>query len=153
MASAVSSRLSPSLNDLNLPPNPFNVLATMAVLRVDDAHSPHSPEPSISSPISTPPMNVSTIEGWDTRHTTTDDATFYTDDEPRRVYWDISSSETFDSNEPRNVSVASRPSSTPPPPRRQKRKLSIGKSFPKKGGVSQHTCESCGQPLPPKKTP
>ena len=30
-------------------------------------------------------MNVSTIEGWDTTHTTTDDATFYTDDEPRIV--------------------------------------------------------------------
>ena len=53
----------PSLNDLNLPPNPFNVLAMMAVVRVDDANSPHSPEPSIPSPISTPPMNVSTIEG------------------------------------------------------------------------------------------
>ena len=39
----------PSLNDLNLPLNPFNVLATMAVVRVDDADSPHSPEPSISS--------------------------------------------------------------------------------------------------------
>ena len=123
----------PSLNDLNLPPNPFNVLATMAVVRVDDAYSPPSPEPSIPSQISTPPMNVSTIEGWDTTHTTTDDATFYTDDEPRRVYGDISSSDTFDSNEPRNVSVASSPSSTPPPPRRQKGKLSIGMSFPKKG--------------------
>ena len=132
----------PSFNDLNLPPNPFSVLATMAVVRVDDANSPHSPEPSIPSPISTPPMNVSTIEGWDTTHTTTDDATFYTDDEPRRVYWDISSSDTFDFNEPRNVSVASSPSSTPPPPRRQKRKLSIWMSFPKKGGVLQHTCEA-----------
>ena len=100
----------PSLNDQILPPNPFNVLATMAVVRVDDAYSPQSPEPSIPSPISTPPMNVSTNEGWDTAHTTTDDATFYTDDEPRRVYWDISSSNTFDSNEPRNVSVASSPS-------------------------------------------
>ena len=76
-------------------------------------------------------MNVSTIEGWDTTHTTTDDATFYTSHEPRIVYWDISSSDTFDSNEPRNVSVASSPSSTPPPPRRQK--LSIGMSFPKNG--------------------
>ena len=57
----------------------------MAVTRADDAFSPQSPEPSIPSPISTPPMNVSTIEGWDTTHTTTDDATFYTDDEPRRV--------------------------------------------------------------------
>ena len=69
----------PSLNDLNLPP--LNVLATMAVIRADDAYSPQSPEPSIPSLISTPPMNVSTIEGWgDTTHTTTDDATFYTDD-------------------------------------------------------------------------
>ena len=79
----------PSLNDINLPPNPFNALATMAAIRADDAYSPQSPEPSIPSPTSTPPMNVSTIEGWDTTCTTTDDATFYTDDEPRRVYWDI----------------------------------------------------------------
>jgi len=144
-----------SLNDLNLPPNPFNVLATMAVIRVDDEYSPQSPEPSIPSPISTPPMKVSAIEGWgETTHTTTDDATFYlSENEPRRVYWDISSSDTFDSNEPRNVSVASSPSSTPPPPRRQKRKLSMGMSFPQKGGVSQHTCEACGQPLPQGKPP
>ena len=67
----------PSLKDLNLPLNPFNVLATMAVVEVDDAYSPHSPEPSIPSPISTPPMNVSTIESWDTTYTTTDDNTFY----------------------------------------------------------------------------
>ena len=71
--------VAPSLNDLNLPP--LNVLATMAVIRADDAYSPQSPEPSIPSLISTPPMNVSTIEGWgDTTHTKTDDATFYTDD-------------------------------------------------------------------------
>ena len=37
----------PSLNDLNLPPNPFNVLATMAVIRVDDEYSPsHRSPPS-----------------------------------------------------------------------------------------------------------
>ena len=142
----------PSLNDLNLPPNPFNVLATMAVIRVDDENSPQSPEPTIPSPISTPPMNVSTIEGWDTRHTTTDNDTFYTDDEPRRVYWDISSSDTFDSNEPRILSVVSGTSSTPPS-RKQKRKLSIGMSFLKKGGVSQHTCEAFGQTLLQGKTP
>ena len=143
----------PSLNDLNLPPNPFNVLATMAVIQGNDAFSPQSPEPSIPSPISTPPMNVSTIEGRDTTHTTNDNDTFYTDDEPRRIYWDIWSNDTFDSNEPRNVSVASSPSSTPPPPPRQKRRLSIGMSFPQKGGVSQHTCEACGQPLPQEKPP
>ena len=143
----------PSPNDLNLPPNPFNVLATMAVIRADAEYSPQTPEPSIPSPISTPPMNVSTIKGWETTHTTTDDSTFYTDVEPRRVFWDISSSDTFDSNEPRNVSVVSNPSSTPPPPRRQKRKLSIGMSFPKKTAVWQHTCEACSQSLPARKTP
>ena len=145
--------VSPNLKDLNLPPNPFNVLANMAVIRVDHEYSPQSPEPTIPSPISTPPLDVSTIEGCDTTHTTTDNDTFYTDDEPRRVYCDISSSDTFDSNEPRNVSVASSPSSTSPPPPRQKRKLSMGMSFPQKGGVSQHTCEACRQPLPQGKPP
>ena len=148
-------KITPSLNDLNLPHNPFNVLATMAVIRADDQYSPQSPEPSIPSPISTPPMYVSTIEGWETPYTTTDDNTFYSsENEPRRVYWDLSPNETFDSNEPRQVSPVSSRSSTPPPPPRQKRKLSMGMSFPKKGGVSQHTCEACGQPLPDRrKTP
>ena len=122
-----------SLNDLNQPPNPFNVLATMAVIRADEECSPQSPESSITSPISMPPVKMSTIEGWETTHTTTDDATFYSDDEHRRVYWDICSSKTFDSNEPRHVSIAS---STPPLPRQQKKKLSLGMSFPKKGVVS-----------------
>ena len=37
----------PSLNDPNLPPNPFNVLATIAVIRVDDEYSPsHRSQPS-----------------------------------------------------------------------------------------------------------
>ena len=61
----------PSLNDLNLPPNPFNVLTTMAVVNLteeghDENYSPQSPEPSEPSPISTPPMNVSTFDGWET---------------------------------------------------------------------------------------
>ena len=123
----------PSLNDLNWPHNPFNVLATMAVIQPDQEDNPQSPEPSDPSPISTLPMNLSTIEGWETPHTTTDDNTFYSsENEPRRVYWDFSPHETFDSNEPRRVSPAESPSSTPPPPRRQKRRLSIGMSFPKK---------------------
>ena len=59
----------PSLNDLNLPPNPFNVLATMAIANNtedanDNNHSPESPEPSEPSPISTPPMNVSAFNSW-----------------------------------------------------------------------------------------
>ena len=50
----------PSLNDLNLPPNPFNILATMAIANNteganDNIYSPESPEPSEVSPISTPP--------------------------------------------------------------------------------------------------
>ena len=53
-----------SLNDLNLPPNPFNNLTTMAVANNteeanDNNYSPQSPEPSELSPISTRPMNVS----------------------------------------------------------------------------------------------
>ena len=76
----------PSLTDLNMPPNPFIVLATMAVIWVDEQYSPQSPDLTITSPISTPPMNVSTIECWETTHTTTDDATFYTDKKPRRVF-------------------------------------------------------------------
>ena len=122
----------------------FNVLATMAVIREDEDYSPQSPEPSDPSPVSTPPMLLSTIEGWETPHTTRDDNTFYSEGGPRRVYWDSPPSETFDSNEPRQVSFASRPSSTPPPPPRQKKKLSMGMSFPQKGEVSQHTCEACG---------
>ena len=143
----------PSLNDLNLPANPFNVLATMAVIQQDQEDSPQSPEPSDQSPISTPPMNISTIEGWETPHTTTDDNTFYSSEiEPRRVYWDYSPNENFESNEPRRVYPVGSPPSTPPPPPRRKRRLSIGMCFPKKGGVSQHTCEACGQPLPQTKT-
>ena len=77
----------PSLNDLNLPPNPFNVLATMAVIQQDQENNPQTPEPPDPSPISTPPMNLSTIEGWETPQTTTDDNTFYSsENEPRRVY-------------------------------------------------------------------
>ena len=78
----------PSLTDLNLSPNPFNILATMTVVNQehDKYYSPQSPEPSEPSPIWTPPMNVSTFDSWETSHMTTDDNTFYTDDEPRRAY-------------------------------------------------------------------
>ena len=98
-------------------------------------------------------MNLSTIECWETPHTTTDDNTFYSEVEPRWVYWDISPNETFDYNEPREISFALSRSCTPPPPSRQKGKLSMGLSFPKEGGVSRHNCEACGQPVPVKKKP
>ena len=87
----------PSLSDLNLQPNPFNVLATMAVIQHDQEDSPQSPEPSDPSPISTPRTNFNTIEGWDTPHSATDDITFCSsENEPRRVYWDFSADETFE---------------------------------------------------------
>ena len=129
-------RIIPSnLNDLNLPPDPFNILATMVVVNHtadghDENYGPQSPEPSEPSTISTHPMNLSTIEGWETPHTTTDDHTFYSDDEPRWIYFPPSSP------------------SPPPPPRKLKRKLIPGMSFPKRRGVSQHVCKACGQLLP-----
>ena len=79
-------------------------------------------------------MNISTISGWETPHTTTDEKTFYSsDNDPRRVYWDASPNETFESGEPRRVYPIASPPSTPPPPPQRKRRLSIGMSFPKKG--------------------
>ena len=76
----------PSLNDRNLPPNPFNVLSTMAGIPLDEEYSPQSTEPSGPSPISTPQMNLRTIEGWETPHATTDENTIHSKDESRRVY-------------------------------------------------------------------
>ena len=81
-----------SLNDLNLPPNPFNILAKMAIANNtgdanDDNYSPQSPEPSELSPISTPPMNVSAFNSWETSYTTTDNNTCYSSDQPRRIYF------------------------------------------------------------------
>ena len=91
----------PSLSDLNSPPNPFNVLATMAVIQHHQEDSPQSPEPSDQSPISTPPMNLATIEGWEKPNTSRDDNVFYSsENEPRRVYWDFSADETFNRMNP-----------------------------------------------------
>ena len=66
----------PSLNDLNQPPNAFNILATMAIANNtedtnDNNYSPESPEPSELSPISRPPMNVSAFNSWETSYTPT----------------------------------------------------------------------------------
>ena len=126
----------PSLKDLNLPPNSFNILATMAITNNnectnDDNYSPQSPEPSAPSPISTPPMNVSAFKIWETSYTTTDNDTFYSSDEPRRIYF----------LPPSHASPTSLP-------RKLKRRLSPGMSFPKEGGVVQHDCEACSQTIP-----
>ena len=139
----------PSLNDINLPSNPFNMLAVMTVVqqnptRHDNNYSPQSPEPSEPSPISTPLMNLSTIGGWETlipQRTTTD--------EPRRVYWASALDETFNSEgEPRRIYLLPNPS-PPLPSHKMKRKLEMGTPSPKRSGVSQHVCEACGKMIPP----
>ena len=126
----------PSLNDLNQPPNLFIIPARMAIANnTEDANDnnsiPESPEPSDPSPISTPPMNVSAFNSWKTSYTTTDDDTFHSSDERRKIYF-----------------LPPTPSPPPSPPRKLKRRLSLGMSFPKEGGVSQHICEACGQTIP-----
>ena len=93
-------------------------------------------------------MNFSTFNSWETPHTTTDDNTFHSEDEPRRAYWTSPMGEIFYSGgELRRIYLLSSP---PPPstPRKMKRKLEIGMCFPKRTGVSQHVCEACGQVIP-----
>ena len=111
----------PCLNDLNLPTNQFNILATLAVVNPtedghDENYSPQSPKLSEPSLISTPPMNLSTIDDWETPHTTTDDNSFYLEDEPKRVYWTYPLVETFISEvEFRRIYVLAGPSPPSPP--------------------------------------
>ena len=129
----------PSLNDLNLLPNPLNIFATMAIANNNDEandenYSPQSPEPSEPSSKSTPLINVSALHSWETSYTTTNNDTFYSSDEPRWIYF-----------------LPPSPASPPSPPRKLKRRLSLGMSFPKEGGVSEHICEACGQTIPPTK--
>ena len=148
----------PSLNDLNLPPNHFNILYTMAIITQtrdnNKQYSAESPELSLPSPISTPPMNVSAYNSWETPHTTTDDNTFYSEDEPRRVYWTSPLGETFESeDEPRKIYVLSpSPSPQPSPPRRLKRKLSLGMSFPKEGECRSTSAKPADRRSPQQRT-
>ena len=130
----------PSLNDLNLPPNLFIVLATMAIASNtedanDDNYSLHSPEPSEAPPISTPLMNVSAFNSQETSYTTTDNDTFHSSVQPRRMYF-----------------LPPSPASPPSPPRKLKRRLSLRMSFLKEGGVPQHVSEACGQTVPQQRT-
>ena len=102
-------------------------------------YSPQSPEPSEPSPISTPPMNVSIFKSWHTPHSTTDDNTFYSEDEPRRVYWTSPLNETFHSErEPRRIYLLSS-QSPPSPPSQDEKEVGDGKVLSKTTG-SVATC-------------
>ena len=73
----------PSLNDLILPPNPFNVLATMTVIQQDQEDSPDH-RSRLIRPQSRPPHE---FKHYRRVGETTDDNTFYlSENEPRRVY-------------------------------------------------------------------
>ena len=94
--------VSPSLNNLILPPDRFNISAAITVVQQNPIHhdnyySLQSPKPSEPSPTSTTPMNLKTFDSWETPHTTTVDNTFYSEDEPSRVYWTSPVDETFHS--------------------------------------------------------
>ena len=82
-------------------------------------------------------MNLITIEGWETPATSTDNATLCAEDEQRRTFWDIFSSDTVDSKKPEPQSLTSSPSFTPPPPRRKKNRAR-GCLFLKRGIAASH---------------
>ena len=79
--------VTPSLNYLNLPPNWFNIVATMVVVRPtrpqsEEKHSPLTPVPSVFSSISTPPRNISGVG----RRDNSSSGTVSSDDEPQRFH-------------------------------------------------------------------
>ena len=138
----------PSLND------PLNKLATMAAVPANptqrhDNFGPESPKPWKPSPISTPLLNLSSVEGWKTAHTTTDDNTFCSEDEPRRVRRKSALHGTSHSEgQPRRIYLLTS-LYAPSSPRKRKRKLEMGLSFPKKGRVSQNVYGAYRQTIPP----
>ena len=91
---AQQSIIPPSLDDLYLPP--MTVVQQNSAQHAD-IFSPQSPERSEPSKISTPPMNMSTIDGWEAPCTTTVDNIFYSEEEPRWKHWKSPVDETFHS--------------------------------------------------------
>ena len=120
----------PSLIDLNLPLNSFNVLAIiiMTVIRADEEYSPNHRSHLSSLPSLRPQWLWAPLKA---RRQRTQER-MMPDFSPR-----MSPASLFGYFFQRNflcidVSIGSSPSSKPPPPRRQKKKLNIGISFPKK---------------------
>ena len=141
----------PSLNDLNLPPNQLNVLATMAVIRADEAYSPQSPEPSIPSPILTPQWMWVPLKAGRQRtqqRTMPHSILRMSPDESMGIFLQATlltpmSQEMY------------WPLQALPAHRRlhEEKKGSWAWGFSQKTGVWQHSCEACRQTLPAKKTP
>ena len=118
----------------------------------DKNYSPHSPEPSELSPISTPSINHSTIDGCETPHATTDDNTFYSEDEPRRnLLGNVA--KKLASRRMRNPEGSCSNDVPHLQHHHQSRKegSTWGYPFRKKGGVSQNASEACGQVFPTEK--
>ena len=106
-----------SLNDLNPPMNPCNVMTL-----VSPAHRTETqryPTQVDGSPIHSEMIDISVISR--TIGVSTVDS--------RQISSEVG---TFNSDEPRKISPASSPIPTPPAPRRQKSKLSMGMSSPNK---------------------
>ena len=125
----------PRLNDLNLPPNPFNILATMAIGNKtadanDDNYSPQSPEPSEPSPISTPLMNLSAFNSWEMSD---NDWQWYL-----LIKW--RAPENLFSSTKSCIATVTAPKTD--------EKIEPGNVLSKTGGVLQHVCEACGQTIP-----
>ena len=130
----------PTLIQLNLPPNPFNILATMAVVQADltqrdKIYSPQSPEPSEPSPISTPPMTSVRLTAGKPRiprQMITPSMRRMSPDGYTGIHpWTIP---FIRRGTHRNLPL---PRPYPPkPPRKLKRKLEVGRSFPEKGECS-----------------
>ena len=121
----------PSLNDPKLTPKPFNVLATMAVVNHtedsnDNNYTSKSPEPSEPSPILTPFNEFKHFRQL---------GDVSLDDRWQQVLFQWRAQE--------NVFSSTKSFITPSAPRKMKRRLEMGMSFPKKGGVSQHIWEAC----------
>ena len=116
----------PSLNDLDLPAHPFNVFMAIPVAEAKQAEKMRNSSNLSLANISPLSLPSSKADQDDMNLSDISASTFYTYESPQYF-----------------------------PPKKTKRKLSLGMSFPKSGGVSQHQkyCEACGQKILTKDSP
>ena len=91
--------------------------------------------------------HLSSIDGWKTPHTTTDDSTFYSEDESRRVHWNSPWMKPLlrKANSDEFICSPIHPAITTSQIEGETRDGNIRS---KTGGVSQHVSEACGKMLP-----